>query len=788
MRVFLGMINIPPRLIRQARGWFDMQWIRQLPSVCVATGLIFAAMVIAADPITQQTGSEDTWRASTLAEPICLLHGWVNSSSTHNGIQEAIVSVSSDDYSFHNYTYTNETGYFEIDVPREILSVQCMATGYFLYESDIDTTGEAEHRLDIELVEEPTVPAVTMALDYSESISQMKPLIVNMVVEDFNLRVVSIGIVNIYNRSGEFVNFTYGGSGGAVWFHEWDTHVYGDFVYTYVDDTFEGEFTWPATVDEGGYLVTSNEREHVWANGMRSLSGVVSYGISAFYTNDTAEMIEGLAWFGNETGEYEGFQIFNSTSLEFPLSDDIPPEESGVITPFQPVQTWKLNTTGLDDLGDWYQQSKIMLDPRPAMSTAFEYNNTALSGYYMVFVTAYDEVGNLALADEVFTVDTDPPTADAGGNQVVSLGDEVVFDGSGSDDNFGIVDFAWEFEDSGEAVTLHGEMANYTFDEGGMHEVTLTVMDAGLNEAQDVSVVWVDSQAPVAEAGPADMEVPEDVPITFNASFSTDDVGIGGYSWTITELEVGSTDKTFTFTFDQPGTYHVELVVTDKVGQVSEPDVIIVTVTDETAPVASAGEDRTVLVGEGVVLNGSASTDNVGLDTFVWTGDDGSPWTLMGTVVVKVFSTPGTYEVTLEAFDCAGNSDTATITVTVVEPPLADAGEDIEAVAGDVVVLNASGSSDDLGIANYTWAFEHDGETVLLYGEVVEFAFEIEGVYDINLTVTDDDGLKGYDEVTVTVAERQSASNLALYAAVGIVVAVALVAIGVMLTRPRKSQ
>jgi hypothetical protein len=85
-------------------------------------------------------------------------------------------------------------------------------------------------------------------------------------------------------------------------------------------------------------------------------------------------------------------------------------------------------------------------------------------------------------------------------------------------------------------------------------------------------------------------------------------------------------------------------------------------------------------------------------------------------------------------------------------PPMAEAGDDRLALVGETIVLDGSGSTDDIGIENYTWTFTYNGSPVSLYGPTPSFEFWVPGVYEIVLNVSDAAGLHDLDMVNVTVS------------------------------------
>ncbi len=93
---------------------------------------------------------------------------------------------------------------------------------------------------------------------------------------------------------------------------------------------------------------------------------------------------------------------------------------------------------------------------------------------------------------------------------------------------------------------------------------------------------------------------------------------------------------------------------------------------------------------------------------------------------------------------------TSSLMTQDILPPSASAGANRTVFVGAIVTLNASGSDDDVGVANYTWTFHDDG-TQTLYGDVVTYVFWTPGVYNITLNVSDAEGNWDIDHVTITV-------------------------------------
>ena len=83
-------------------------------------------------------------------------------------------------------------------------------------------------------------------------------------------------------------------------------------------------------------------------------------------------------------------------------------------------------------------------------------------------------------------------------------------------------------------------------------------------------------------------------------------------------------------------------------------------------PVADAGLNRTVNVGETVNFDASNSSDNVGIINYEWRFGDGTTGT--GATATHKYTQTGTYIVTLTVKDVANNSGIKNLTITVEAP------------------------------------------------------------------------------------------------------------------------
>ena len=284
--------------------------------------------------------------------------------------------------------------------------------------------------------------------------------------------------------------------------------------------------------------------------------------------------------------------------------------------------------------------------------------------------------------------------------------------------------------------------------------VTDGVGNPSTNTAE-VTITVADQSPPTAEAGDA-----QTVNVGANVTLSgtgSDAEGTVTYAWVLTspaDLDVGLTGAdSASPTFTAPTTAtSLELVftltVTDETRN-EATDTVTITVEDQNAPTANAGEDRTV--GPGAVrLDGSESRDGEGGDlTYAWTitANPGSLSVSLddATIARPTFTAPDTANTltfTLVVTDEAGNASTAdTVTITIEAGlPNVDAGVDQAVGASETVTLSGSGSSNSGGSVTYLWT--QSGTSTLTLSSDTDPAPTFTspattGTYTLTLTVTD---------------------------------------------------
>jgi hypothetical protein len=362
---------------------------------------------------------------------------------------------------------------------------------------------------------------------------------------------------------------------------------------------------------------------------------------------------------------------------------------------------------------------QTLLGPRPSYSFG-------RPGAFVVNVTVHDPQGAVGTDSVNVTVrDAAAPVLRAEVPTSVDEDNLAVLDATGTTDNDPTFPatgtFDWSYTSLQGSYTWKGPRVTVQFADPGIIALNLIVKDQTGNKATAVFAVTVhDTTSPVPNAGP-DLQAFPGQEVVLSAAASVDNdvdfLALGRFLWTIEYLEGDQTRSSVreVVTFPYPGVFRVELDVWDPTGNhATAPDVMYVRVSDDLNPLAEAGGDRTVEVGETVPFSAAGSSDNdpslFDTGTFLWEFQDGSERkALHGPTSSYIFERAGAYTVRLTIWDQGGNSGSTKFFVTVVDaeaPVLHVEPIPAEIAEGISLVLDASGTTDNGGGVRVLWRVE----------------------------------------------------------------------------------
>jgi len=187
-------------------------------------------------------------------------------------------------------------------------------------------------------------------------------------------------------------------------------------------------------------------------------------------------------------------------------------------------------------------------------------------------------------------------------------------------------------------------------------------------------------------------------------------------------------------------------------------------------PIADAGPDQTVNELSEVTLNGSNSTDpDDGISTYHWEQVEGPIVELTSqseevtTLTAPDIGSTGEallFKLTVKDYGALASTDTCVVNVSSDNnPPRADAGPDMTVSEGELVVLDASNSTDqDGGISSYQWTQISGTPVELSFSDPIRPSFTSPNVdsngesLHFQLAVMDVGGLQTQDTCIVNVS------------------------------------
>jgi outer membrane protein assembly factor BamB len=392
-------------------------------------------------------------------------------------------------------------------------------------------------------------------------------------------------------------------------------------IHTVVTATFS-EVMDSSTITASTFLV---------ADDAQNISGTVTYGgVTATFT-PTAPLAYETAYTATMTAAAEdvaGNTLTESRSWSFTTGPYTGPSiscnpaflsnacEGGQNAPSQSLSIWN---SGGGNLSYSVTTGATWLSCTPVAGTStgesdsisVQYATASLaSGTYNTAITITDAnaINSPVTIPVTVTVGRFPPIAQAGPDQTVGEGADVLLNGANSTDpDDGIASYHWEQVGGSPTVTLTDAdtaEAGFTAPDVGLGGVSLqfelTVTDNGGLQDTDTCIVNItgDNDPPEAQAGP-DQTVGEGADVLLNGANSTDpDDGIASYHWeqvggspTVTLTDADTAEAGFTAPDVGLGgvSLQFELTVTDN-GGLQDTDTCIVNITGDNDPPESQTE------------------------------------------------------------------------------------------------------------------------------------------------------------------------------------------------------
>ena len=455
-----------------------------------------------------------------------------------------------------------------------------------------------------------------------------------------------------------------------------------------------------------------------------------------------------------------------------------------------PTNSTTLSGTGADADG-WmasYQWRKIsgpsqynMASPNSVQTSV----NNLMQGVYSFELMGMDNSGAAAKDTVQITVNAAPnqsPTADAGVDINITLPtNSITLSGSGVDPDGTIASYSWKKIAGPTQYTI----ASATLAKTGVNNLTqgtydfeLTVTDnSGASKKDTVEVtvnaaVTKPNQVPEANAG-NDLQITLPTnSVRLSGSGVDPDGQIASYRWSSVsgpkEFTILSPTRSLTTVNSLvKGVYNFELTVTDNSGG-TDKDTVQVTVLaapPNKPPTANAGTDKTItLPTNSTSLSGSGSDPDGTVSSYQWRKISGpSQYNVNSSNKAQATASSlvqGTYQFELTVTDNSGASAKDTMQVTVNAAPInqsptARAGSDITiTLPTNSTTLSGTGNDPDGTIASYKWTkMSGPSQYNIVSSTKAQTSVNnlVQGVYQFELTVTDNSGKSAKDTVQVTV-------------------------------------
>ena len=362
----------------------------------------------------------------------------------------------------------------------------------------------------------------------------------------------------------------------------------------------------------------------------------------------------------------------------------------------------------------------------------------SLMGNYTVTLRVTDSLGGSSTDTLTVTVMNREPTASFNYTPFrPTVFQTVQFRDNSMDPDGNITAWSWDF---GDGTTSALEDPAHKYEERDIYTVTFTVTDNDGGTDATSRVITTGNLAPTASfRAPGTANVGDSVRFTDE---SADPEGEPlTYVWNFGDGAT-STATNPIHQYDTPEAVLVTLTVTDDEG-VSDSTTLTIVIFPTIRPVADfRHEPEGGTIHDTVAFYDESSDDDGSILAWEWDFGDGE--TSRRKDPTHTFEDKGTHRVTLTVEDDDGNTDTATISVTIVNlPPTAEFSVSTNAaqmgeirIDDEIRFTDASSDPEDHTLT-YAWDF---GDGSSSDASSPSHSYDEAGSYTVELTVADDEG------------------------------------------------
>ncbi len=467
------------------------------------------------------------------------LEGFIKDSETNEPISQSFVSFSSNESDSSNLVTPDSSGFYSIDIPSENLTVNASGNQYFLKTNYV--TGLENQIINLDFYLDPRPDRNQTICGYFNDNDTQDP------ISDVDLT------ITWSNQNGNSIY--YYAETDASGFYSFNTSE-GQITidashYQYNDQTFsftlsDKNITWKnytlldyythdrPVADAGGpYDSYINQTVQFNGSGSYDTDGtIVNYTWD--FDDGTKSYIENPVHVFNSEDSYlieltvtdnEGLKDTDTVSIHT-INDDIAPTKVQGLT-VNNAYDRKLNLS-------WYKASDndridhytIYMDGEFLTNVSTNFYQAIVPEDYQTYnfqVEAVDPSGNNGSKSDMISGMSEPsnlpPIATIDAPLECYVGEEIVFDGSNSDDDHGIDEYIWDFGD-GKQSNLTSPTHLYSSRNNGEYHVELTVVDThGVNNTTITTIKILNRQPekPTVETNSISIKLNEKHAFTFSS-------------------------------------------------------------------------------------------------------------------------------------------------------------------------------------------------------------------------------------------------------------------------------